>query len=155
MTDLIHDLNSRAHDAGAAPKRDILEAALEVSKAVDSQDRGWALVHLAAALRDHERYQEALAFLDLVDQQFSDPELMRAVFTCAIAVHGDRNEIRVANSLCDQQRERMPADVHFLRAEIRARLAWLEETGEEAAATALHRAQTELALISGDLISAS
>jgi hypothetical protein len=151
MTDLAHDLTVRAHEA-ARPKRDLLEAALDAARA-SSTTRGTKLVHLAGALRDHDRHDEALALLDLVHSNFDDPSIIRAVFTCAIAVHGDRAEsgasgaVTIANALCDEQRRRGDIDVRFLRAEIRARQAWLDESGEEAAHVALQQAHNDLQIL--------
>lgn len=149
MTELAHDLTVRAHEAAAGPKRDLLEAALDAARA-SSSTRGPKLVHLAGALRDHGEHDEALATLDLVDAWFEDASIVRAAFTCAIAIHGDRaglgddGAIEIANVLCDEQRARAGVDLKFLNAEIRARKAWLDETGEEAALVALRRAQAEL-----------
>ena len=146
MTDLAQDLISVARQAGTPLKRDVLEAALDAARA-PSRRRARALIHLAGALRDHTRYDEALAFLDLVDSGYDDEETIRAAFTCAIAIHGDRGLTSLANMLCDEQRARGVVDLHFLRAETRARRAWLEETGEQAAHAALQRAEAELTLL--------
>jgi hypothetical protein len=157
MTDLAHDLTVRAHET-ARTKRDLLTAALDAARAA-SATRGAKLVHLAGAMRDHERHDDALALLDLVDSWFEDPATIRAAFTCAIAVHGDRAEngedgaVRIANVLCDEERERGHVDVKFLRAEIRARQAWLAEGGEEAAHVALRRAEAELASLLPKVVS--
>ena len=142
MTELGHDLAARAREAVAAAE-------------APSREQGWTLVHLAGALRDHARYDEALELLDLVASRCEDPDIVRAAFTCAVTIHMDRDATGLANALCDEQRRRGAVDLRFLRAEIRARKAWLDETGEEAADAALRWAQMEVSLISGDPISAS
>jgi hypothetical protein len=155
MTDLAHDLTQQARVAAGAAngrvRREVLPAALDAARAWGGSQRGWALVRLAAALRDNEGYCEALAFLDLADEKCRDPHVTRAVFTCAIAIHCDQESIEMANTLSDEQRLRMPGDEQFLRAEIRARTLWLEETGEQAALEALDRAKSELELLTGSL----
>ena len=108
-------------------------------------------MHLAAALRDHDERSDALVFLDIADAQCADPEVIRAAFTCAIAIHCDEEAFELANTLCDEQRRRMPADERFLRAEIRARKCLLDETGEQAVFEALGRAESELRLLATPL----
>jgi hypothetical protein len=143
MTDLAHDLVVHAREVAGSGKRDLLGAALAAARAIP-RERGLALVHLAGALRDYGRYDEALAFLDLVESRYEDREVIRAAFTCAIAIHGDLGATALANTLCDEQRDRAAVDLRFLRAEIRARKAWLDATDEDVARSALHRAEAEL-----------
>ena len=90
-------------------------------------------------------FDAALSILDLVAERFEDDEcIVRATFSCAVAIHGDRGETELANVLCDEQRSRGPLDVKFLRAELRARQAWLDRTGGEAAYIAREVAESEL-----------
>jgi hypothetical protein len=158
MTELARELTNQARlAAGAingngAVKRDVLAAALGAARAWRGSPRGWALVHLAGALRDHSEPRDALAFLDIADAESADPDVIRAAFTCAIAIHCDEEAFELANTLCDEQRSRMPADERFLRAEIRARRCWLNETGEQAALEALERAESELQLLAGPVV---
>lgn len=145
MSSLVDDLNARLPEAGRAEKRDILASALDAARAPEGSQRGWTLLHLAGAMRDHEDFDAALSILDLVAERFEDDEgIVRATFSCAVAIHGDRGETELANVLCDEQRSRGPLDVKFLRAELRARQAWLDRTGEEAAYIAREVAESEL-----------
>jgi hypothetical protein len=143
MTDLIDDLNRRAREAGDPTARDVTESAIAAALA-DDRERAWGLLHLAGAFRDAGDHEQALEILDHVWLRFENANVRRASLTCAIATHMDRGDTPTANALCDEQRVWGSIDVKFLRAELRARTAWLDETGEEVALIARDLAAAEL-----------
>jgi hypothetical protein len=58
----------------------------------DVGQRGWEAVRTAALLRQHERYETALALLDDIVDHFRHDEIEAAAYACAVAIHCDRGE---------------------------------------------------------------
>jgi hypothetical protein len=93
-------------------------------------------------LRRSEYYDEALCVLDQIVERFASPDVVRAAFTCAVAVHCDRGEPELAIVIGEEQRART-SGCELLRALVRAywdrwqqsgsdddRAAWLRSVAE-------------------------
>jgi hypothetical protein len=111
---------------------------MEAALATTADDRTWALVRLAADLRVLERYDEALFVLDTAWLQLEASEHAElAMFTCAIAIHCDREDLDIALKLERDLADR--PDLKFARACLRLYTDLCGETEDD-----LHRARREL-----------
>lgn len=79
-----------------------LDYAIHAAIATDAEQRAWALVGLAARLRDDDERQTALDVLDAVVAFDPSWEIQSAAFTTAAAIHCDLGDLGTARSLCDQ-----------------------------------------------------
>ena len=79
-----------------------LDYAIDAAIATDAEERAWALVTLAAQLRDHDERRRALEVLDAVVAFNPSWEAQSAAFTTAAAIHCDLGDLATARSICDQ-----------------------------------------------------
>lgn len=145
---LARDLHLRAATAAASGDErqvDVIGRVLTLATAQRSDDRAWALVRLAADLRALGRHEDALRVLDAAWflQPSEHPEL--AIFTCAIAIHCDREAHDVAVTLERDFAER-GIDLKFGRACVRlyTQLAALTEDDEHLERLAQYRTHVNL-----------
>lgn len=97
---LDRDLHQRAAELGHERRQaNLVARAVELAHATRADDRAWGLVRLAADLRALERYDEALYVLDLAWQLSPSERPELATFTCAIAIHCDREDHDIAVKL--------------------------------------------------------
>jgi hypothetical protein len=79
-----------------------LDCAIDAATATDAEQRAWALVALAARLREDDERARALEVLDAV-VAFDPPwEVQSAAFTTAAAIHCDLGDLKTARSICDE-----------------------------------------------------
>lgn len=96
MDDLYQTLRSRISQRAQARERvDMLDDALVAALAVDDDDRAWALVKIAAQLRQRGDSDRALLALDGADM-LGGLTARAAAFTCAAGVHRDRGDLQEA-----------------------------------------------------------
>lgn len=68
----------------------LFERARSAAFADDAHRRGWEAVRTAALLRQEGQHDRALDLLDDVVATFAYEDVVRAAYTCAVAVHCDR-----------------------------------------------------------------
>jgi hypothetical protein len=94
------ELLGRAAERGSRTRQaDLVSRALELAVATRTDDRAWGLIRLAADLRALGRYDDALRALDVAWRLSPGERPERAAFTCAIAIHCDRDEHLLAETL--------------------------------------------------------
>ena len=116
---LERDLHRRVvQTLGEGRTVDVIGRVLALAAAHRADDRAWALVRLAADLRALGRHDDALRVLDAAWflEPSEQPEL--AMFSCAIAIHCDRQAHDVAVTLERDFAER-GIDLKFGRACVR------------------------------------
>ena len=97
---LDRDLHHRAVSTARGRRdADLVARSLEVAVATRAHDRAWALVRLAADLRALERHEEGLRVLDVAWGLSPTNGVERAMLSCAIAIHCDREHHPVAETL--------------------------------------------------------
>lgn len=91
--DLVETLNAQLGSVVEQRERtDMLDDALVAALASTKEQRAWALVRLAAALRARHDYDRALLALDGA-ALLSTGSACSAAFTCAAAIHHDRGDL--------------------------------------------------------------
>ncbi len=85
-----------------AARTTTLDCAIDAAMAIERDDRGWALVALAARLRSDEAYQAGLDVLDAAIALDPSWEVQTAAFTTAAAIHCDLGDLNKARAICDQ-----------------------------------------------------
>jgi tetratricopeptide (TPR) repeat protein len=120
-SDLSAVLVDRARLAAHGLARDVRGRAIAAAISPDPDSRCYALLSLAAALRKEGESETALTVLDAILALQPPPDVERAVYTVAIAVHTDRGDLDTARKLAEQTR-REGVDPHLLSA--LARLYW-------------------------------
>ncbi len=93
---------------------DLLDEALVAALASTNEERSWALVRLAAALRARQDYDRALLALDGAALHGTG-SVCAAAFTCAAAIHHDRGDLVSARKAGEQAYRLDPGD-HSRRA---------------------------------------
>jgi tetratricopeptide (TPR) repeat protein len=114
----------------AAGARPIVELAVEAASAGSEDERAWGLARLAAALRKAGELEFALTALDAAFALGPSDWAERALHTCAVAVHCDRNDPELAMTIGEEQMARS-LDEKLLHAMARAYYEALEATGRE------------------------
>jgi hypothetical protein len=107
-----------------------LELAAEAESAGSADERAWALTRFAAALRKAGRLDQALTVLDAAGALEASEWTRRALSTCAVAVHCDRDEPELAVQVGEEQMERS-LDEKLLQAMTRAYCEAFEATGRD------------------------
>jgi hypothetical protein len=97
---LDRDLHARVVETATTDRKvDVVGRVLELAAAYRSDDRAWALVRLAADLRALGRHDDALRILDAAWYLEPSDQPQLAMFSCAIAIHCDRDAHDVAVTL--------------------------------------------------------
>jgi hypothetical protein len=107
-----------------------MDQVMALVKAQGRNDRAWALVNLAAALRREKQYGPALKVLDAARELNPGPQAEVAAYTCAVAIHCDLNDHKTARKVGEFARTRA-VDEKLLRALGRSYWAHFHETHEE------------------------
>jgi hypothetical protein len=94
---------AEARNGNASLTEDLVDRSVAIALARTPDERAWALTRMAAVLRRADRFDLALHLLDVADSLYPSEWPERAVFTCAIAVHCDRGDFRMAQTLGEEQ----------------------------------------------------
>ena len=99
---LPHVLLERVRQTRKRQRATALDCAIDAATATDAEQRAWALVALAARLREDDERARALEVLDSVVAFDPSWEAQSAAFTTAAAIHCDLGDFKTARSICDQ-----------------------------------------------------
>jgi hypothetical protein len=111
-------LNQVRQARKAAPKETTLDYAIDAAVAVGRDEQAWALVALAARLREDGDRKRGLAVLDAAVALNPGWEVQSAAFTTAAAIHCDLGDLDTARAICDQTLSR-GVDKYILSAAVR------------------------------------
>lgn len=105
-----------------------MELAVQAAGAGSEDERAWRLTRLAAALRKAGELDLAVDALEAAIALCPSDWAERALYTCAVAVHCDRDEPELAVTLGEEQMGRS-LDERLLHEMARAYYEALEATG--------------------------